>query len=388
MGVFTKTLECDYFQIGGKPKQASAHSDKANHTDTSKDIRIASTPAKDNDTPAPVQHHNFHSTSGERNGNHTATTASTPAATVKNIGGGGFNIAEHLQKNAMDVALERTDGSLSPEMNQFLEDIGSVVPTLSPDHSQLKKEHTSPHHKLRPKIAANFGTSNATPRVNGQIVDTSNSHSPIPDSTTTTVTKALDPHVAASKIQQWYRENKSLKQSVQVHNLLASKRDELNRSKNEELQRIQLELEAREMKEREREKRRAAKMQAARRVAIEDLKRKREEKRERAEKIAQEEIVSHHNIKFIVSFRADVRTILLLISITYYYFVNRLCFKPVVKSNSQSRLVKSHLHPRKETSPKIAIDHLLLKWIKLWMNSLRYDNQREKCYVSEEDSFA
>ena len=73
-GVLTKTLECDYLQIGGKPKQASARSDKANHTDTSKDIRAASTPAKDNGTPAPVQDH---STSEERNGSHTATTTST-----------------------------------------------------------------------------------------------------------------------------------------------------------------------------------------------------------------------------------------------------------------------------------------------------------------------
>ena len=239
-------------------------------------------------------------TNEERNGGHIATTASAPAAGDV---GGGFNIAEHLQKNA-DI-MERTDGSLSPEINQFLEDISSAVQTLSPDHSQ-QKEHAgdgkselkgqlSPRHKSRPKIAANFGTgmSTAIPRLNGQIMDASNSHSPIPDSTVAT-TKALDPNVAASKIQQWYRQNKSSKQTAQVHSLLASKRDELNRSRSEELQRIQLELEAREMKEREREKRRAAKMQAARRVAIDDLKRRREEKRERAEKIAQEEIVSCH----------------------------------------------------------------------------------------------
>lgn len=239
----------------------------------------------------------------DRNGSHTATAASASAADdVKSVGG-GFNIAENLQKNA-DV-MERTDGSLSPEINQFLEDISSVVQTLSPDHSKLNecasdgkselKSQLSPRHKSRPKIAANFGTgmSNAIPGLNGQIVDASNSHSPIPDSTTT-VTKALDPNMAASKIQQWYRQNKSSKRTAQVHSLLASKRDELNRSRSEELQRIQLELEAREMKEREREKRRAAKMQAARRAAIEDLKRKREEKRERAEKIAQEEIVSYH----------------------------------------------------------------------------------------------
>ena len=247
------------------------------------------------------------STNEERNGSHTSST-STPAAVD---GKSGFNIAEHLQKNA-DIDVERTDGSLSPEMNQFLEDIGSVVQTFSPSHIQQKecasdgggsesKSQLSPHHKPRPKIAANFGVSNAIPRLNhGQDVDTSNSQSPIPDSTTTTTTiiKAVDPHEAASKIQQWYRQNKSSKRTVsQVHSLLASKRDELNRSRSEELQRIQLELEAKEVKEKEREKRRAAKMQAARRVAIEDLKRKREEKRERAERIAQEEIVScHHNL--------------------------------------------------------------------------------------------
>ena len=214
-----------------------------------------------------------------------------------------------MQKNA-DVIMERTDGSLSPEINQFLEDISSVVQTLSPEHSQ-QNEHVSdggksesnsqpsPRQKSRPKIAANFDTSNTVLRVNGQIVDASDSHSPIPDSTTATVTKSLNPNVAASKIQHWYRQNKSSRQAAQLHNLLASKRDELNRSRSEELQKIQLELEARETKEREREKRRAAKMQAARRAAIEDLKRKREEKRERAEKIAQEEIVSCHNHELI-----------------------------------------------------------------------------------------
>ena len=256
---------------------------------------IASPSGKDD---APVQDG---STNERRNGGHTSTTSSTPAA---GDGKSGFNIAEHLQKNA-DINMERTDGSLSPEMNQFLEDIGSVVQSFSPSHSQRKecasdgegsesKSQLSPHHKPQPKIAANFGMSNAIPGLDhGQVVDTSNSQSSIPDSTT--ITKAVDPHVAASKIQQWYRQNKSSKRTVsRVHSLLASKRDELNRSRSEELQRIQLELEAREMKEKERERRRAAKMQAARRAAIEDLKRKREEKRERAERIAQEEIVSCH----------------------------------------------------------------------------------------------
>ena len=45
--------------------------------------------------------------------------------------------------------------------------------------------------------------------------------------------------------------------------------------------------------EAERHQRRAVKMQAARKAAIEDLQRKREEKRRETERIAQEEIVSH-----------------------------------------------------------------------------------------------
>lgn len=239
------------------------------------------------------------STNVEKNDGNIATMARAPTAGSVQGGRGGFNMAEHLQKNA-DM-IDRTDGSLSPEIDQFLQDIGSAVQTLSPDHHGQLKEHTSdgkselksqpsPHHKSRPKIAANFSKLSAKSKDSEQSADNSNSHSPIPDSTM--ITRTLDPNVAASRIQQWYRQIKSSKQTAQVHSLLASKRDELNRSRSEELQKIQLELEARELKEREREKRRAAKMQATRRAAIEDLKRKREEKRERAEKIAQEEIVS------------------------------------------------------------------------------------------------
>ena len=288
-----------HFQVGGKPKQANSHFSRTSHSNGSQDARdVASTLAKD-DTPTPGHRGSMGET---RNGGYIASTASTAGEGGVSVSrsGDGFNIAEHLLKNA-DI-MERTDGSLSPEINQFLQDISSVVQTLSPDHSQLVegREHTSegktelksqssPRHKLRPKIAANFGALNTKSEEGGQTVVNSNSHLPIPDSTTAVT---LDPNVAASRIQQWYRENKSSKQTAQVHSLLASKRDELNRSRSEELQRIALELEARELKERGREKRRAAKMQAARRVAIEDLKRKREEKRERAEKIAQEEIVS------------------------------------------------------------------------------------------------
>ncbi len=283
----------DNFQVGGKSKQATG-----GHSSRNTSSHLTSSLAKDVGIPTldPVRDQCMNE---ERNDGNIATTASAPAAgSVKGGGGGGFNIAEHLQKNA-DM-MDKTDGSLSPEINQFLQDISSVVQTLSPDHGQ-QKEHTSdgkselksqpsPRHKSRPKLAANFSILTAKSKDSEQVMDNSNSHSPIPDSTTTA--RTLDPHVAASRIQQWYRQNKSVKQTAQVHNLLASKRDELNRSRSEELQKIQLEVEARELKEREREKRRAAKMQAARRAAIEDLKRKREEKRERAEKIAQEEIVS------------------------------------------------------------------------------------------------
>lgn len=206
--------------------------------------------------------------------------------------GGGFNIAEHLQKN---VDLERTDGSLSPEINQFLQDISSVVRSLSPDNNNRleEKEHSardkpdpqirvSPRHKSRLKIAANFGTVSVKPE-EVKLVGDSSPHSPDPTD--------LNPDVAAAKIQQWYRQKRRVR-AAQVQSLLANKRDELNRSRTEEQRRIRQEFETREQKERERQKRRAAKMQAARKVAIEDLKRKREEKRERTERIAQEEIVS------------------------------------------------------------------------------------------------
>lgn len=215
---------------------------------------------------------------------------------------GGFNIAQHLQIN---VDPERTDGSLSPEINQFLQDISSAVQSVSPSHDQMGMmekecseseepvEPTStqpfPHQKTRPKIAAKFGAPDIVSSKDNKPDDSGsfNSHAPILNST------HLDPNMAASKIQQWYRQHKK-KQTAQVNvrSLLAKKRDELNQSRSEELVRIQQEIEAKEAKEAERQKRRAAKMQAARKAAIEDLKRKREEKRERAEKIAQEEIVS------------------------------------------------------------------------------------------------
>ena len=219
--------------------------------------------------------------------------------------GGGFNFSEHLQKN---VDPDRTDGSLSPEMDQFLQDIGSAVHSLSPaDQTRAEEDkkvvptsteedishskiHSSSHQKSRHKIAANFAApTTADFKMAETAVKDSTSHSSIPSSTD------IDPNVAASKIQQWYRDSKRL-QATKVRSLLVDKRNELNRSRTEELQRIQEEIEEQERKERERQKRRAAKMQAARKVAIEELKRKREEKREKAEKIAQEEIVSAYYV--------------------------------------------------------------------------------------------
>ena len=55
---------------------------------------------------------------------------------------------------------------------------------------------------------------------------------------------------------------------------------------------LTLQAETRQHQDLQQLQRRAAKMQAARKTAIEDLQRKREERREQAARIAQEEIVS------------------------------------------------------------------------------------------------
>lgn len=287
-----------------RPKQATLNGRVDNgHTNDSQSICSIETPLTSEEDGVPHASRNRALPGDATTAEVTMVGEEKQGVTMRSSNGGsGFNIAEHLQKN---VDPERTDGSLSPEINQFLQDISSVVQSMSPNHNgveEAQNEHSeteepakqtsmqpSSHQKSRPKIAAKFCTADIVSSKDNQPDDSGvfNSHTPILNST------LLDHNMAASKIQQWYRQNKK-KQTAQVHvrSLLAKKRDELNQSRSEELERIQHEIETREAKEVERQKRRAAKMQAARKAAIEDLKKKREEKRERAEKIAQEEIVS------------------------------------------------------------------------------------------------
>ena len=77
----------------------------------------------------------------------------------------------------------------------------------------------------------------------------------------------------------------------QVRILLERKKDFLTQSRLEALERAQSEVEARERQQREREQRRAAKMRADRKMAIEELRRKREERLQLQERLAQEELV-------------------------------------------------------------------------------------------------
>lgn len=132
---------------------------------------------------------------------------------------------------------------------------------------------------------------------------------------------------AAVKIQRWYRGKKRLKEAISedvkvisedaikssvtsvagrevdvagehevqlkhVRDMLEEKKDELNRSRLEEVERLREEAEAKERKQLERDQKRAAKMKADREAAIKELHRKREEKRAKQEEIALEEIVS------------------------------------------------------------------------------------------------
>lgn len=80
-------------------------------------------------------------------------------------------------------------------------------------------------------------------------------------------------------------------QAKEVKSLLEEKRVGLSRSRLEELERAQNEVEARERKRLEREQRRAAKLKADRMAAIAELKKRREEKRVLQERLAQEEMV-------------------------------------------------------------------------------------------------
>ena len=261
----------------------------------------------------------------------------------------GFNIADHLQDAG---ELDRSSGSLSPDVDQFLKDIGALVRPLPPDTNQkpqtthseappspddhpptqqeVRKESapdtvdtTGAHvsgegskglskKSHRPKVAANFGANSEQAVHNKTKIDPERelpNHLPskanLPNATqpqqtystsppesntvevrppTQVIVREPDRNVAAAKIQSWYRRVRSAHRA-NIQGVLQEKRDELNRSKAKEL----VEAESKEMEKR---RRRAAKMQAARRAAIEELNKKREEKRLRAEKIAQEEIVS------------------------------------------------------------------------------------------------
>lgn len=124
---------------------------------------------------------------------------------------------------------------------------------------------------------------------------------------------------AAIKIQNWYRkendsstyvqppveenENNSRlitgkgdtqtsSQVEQVKFLLKEKKTDFDRSRQEEMERMRGKVEAQERRAAEREQRRAAKLMADRKAAIEELQRRREEKRARIELLAREEMVS------------------------------------------------------------------------------------------------
>lgn len=231
----------------------------------------------------------------------------------------GFNIVGHLRNS---IELDQSSGSLSPDVDQFLKDIGAVVRPKTPDRHPPALHHgwqdsqgcqtnkdtaestcdsveNHPTKPLRPQIAAKFGViPNQTPAtiVPTLLLDPGNSlQSNKITNTQVSLERSsppspqakhlqLDENVAATKIQSWYRQKRSFQLSS-VQSVLQEKKDQLNRSRAPEL----LDSESKEI---EKQQRRAAKMQAARKAAIAELNKKREEKRLRAEKIAQGEIVS------------------------------------------------------------------------------------------------
>ena len=272
--------------------------------------------------------------------NHTdvqSQSKQSPEAAIGSSTQKGFNIAGHLRDAG---ELDRSSGSLSPDVDQFLKDIGALVRPPTPDNGKEllttpSETHPSstgnvglPHtdqvlrtestkdtvdplsasisgentkgltkKSHRPKVAANFGAtseqainktkpeehpiSNAPPPQQAHSTPSNSMTVQLIPSTQAVTQELLDQNVAATKIQSWYRRMRSA-HYANVQSVLQEKREELNRSKAQEL----IETGVKEVEKRQR---RAAKMQAARRVAIEELNRKREEKRLRAEKIAQEE---------------------------------------------------------------------------------------------------
>ena len=278
----------------------------------------------------------------------------------------GFNIAGHLRNS---VELDKSSGSLSPDVDQFLKDIGAVMRSVTPDSANVTIEsvkgqtsnptsetnganvcddynsppsggyNTRNHTNGAPtdssrkskktrkiNVAAKFVT---VPDQNRKTLEhdsqgprdrvatvpkldlhnhpdsihTKHDHMSDPHSEPSTpqqheptsshgrVQTSIDPNTAAAKIQTWYRRLRSTRYAS-VQSVLHEKRDELNRSRVEELRISKLEVESKEQEEMKKKQRRAVKMQAARKAVIDDLHKRREEKRLRTEKIAQEEIVS------------------------------------------------------------------------------------------------
>lgn len=306
------------------------------HHRPSSSAKVKASLQKDSQKPTSVMRHVRHSkkskegstTSRSRNCTHQSVNLQRASKQTPDVYQKGFNIAGHLE-NSTD--LDRSSGSLSPDVDQFLKDIGALVKPLTPGPlSQLSTLHHS-HDDLssnrserevvtstgvtsekpedhsrkpcRPKLAAKFGANQTHTYTPNTIVPTLNlecAPSSKPENTILLQPQILgntdsipptriehqpsDQNVAATKIQSWYRRVRSA-QLVSVQSVLQAKKDELSRSRAQEL----LEDESKEM---EKQQRREAKMQAARKAAIEELNKKREQKRLRAEKIAQEEIVS------------------------------------------------------------------------------------------------
>ena len=234
---------------------------------------------------------------GEQLGSLSELVDSVPTNNTKaNIA--GFNIASHLQQR-----VERSDGSSSPEIDRLLQDIDAVLQPPSPDSSLARKGEgegvgssrqpsapeslRSSHKPKRPKVAANFSGTSSVGAVSGSsrgddgLDDTaqktgdfkqsnilrttgpdptpSQAHSkqtnltetitdqpatsPIPDSH---ISKPHSPdsarqHAAAAQIQHWCRDGKQ-QRLAEVQRVLQDKREELNRSRTQEMHRMQTEV--------------------------------------------------------------------------------------------------------------------------------------------------
>ena len=228
---------------------------------------------------------------------------------------GGFNIGHHLVEQGAGLLNDFSSGSLSPEIDQFLQGVDKAL--QSPGLSVPSSNHVSQHQRKglisstvsrrdqregrtsaksiseqtkrthKPVIAVNFPNAPVTERpdtrpsvgsgssqlkpdqvdstdqeTGGEKVSHTistgsgssrpNSKSPCPSSEPTVgdsslIAPLLAPDIeaqrslAASRIQRWYRSMRE-RQYAQVHSLLQEKKEELNRSRVEELQRQQSEV--------------------------------------------------------------------------------------------------------------------------------------------------